>query len=89
MRFGIDRLGKISVNEGVVKKHWETILDKLKSQGWQVRWVEAKHGGESGWTVTATLGKQRHSTHANDISLAFQELEASFSDQKMGVRPRG
>ncbi len=58
-------------------KYWETIVEKLKSDGWQIRWVEAVQDGESGWTATAIRGKERHSTHANDITLAFQELEAN------------
>jgi hypothetical protein len=62
-----------------VAKHWETIVEKLKADGWEVRWVEAMHDAESGWTATAIRGKERHSNHANDITLAFQELEASCS----------
>lgn len=58
-------------------KYWETIVGKLRSAGWEVRWVEAVQDGESGWTATAIRGKERHSTHVNDITLAFQELEAS------------
>lgn len=64
---------------GGVAKYWETIVEKLKFAGWEVRWVEAMHDGESGWTATAVRGKERNSTHANDITLAFQELEASCS----------
>lgn len=60
-----------------VAKYWETIVERLKSAGWQVRWIEAKQDGESGWTATAVRGGARHSSHANDITLAFQELEAS------------
>jgi hypothetical protein len=60
-----------------VAKYWETIVEKLKSDGWQIRWVEAVQDGESGWTATAIRGRERHSTHANDITLAFQELEAN------------
>ncbi len=60
-------------------KYWETIFEKLKSEGWEVRWIEAMHDGVSGWTATAIRGRERHSTHANDITLAFQELEASCS----------
>lgn len=58
-------------------KYWEIIVEKLKSAGWKVRHTEAMHDGESGWTATAVRGKERYSTHANDITLAFQELEAS------------
>jgi hypothetical protein len=60
-----------------VPKYWETIVEKLKCEGWSVRWIEATQDGESGWTATAIREKERHSTHANDITLAFQELEAS------------
>jgi len=63
--------------DGAVAKYWETIVEKLKSAGWEVRWIEAMHDGEPGWTVTATRGKERHSSHANDLTLAFQELEAN------------
>lgn len=69
-------MARIQVNWEVAK-YWETILEKLKDEGWNVRWVEATQGGESGWTAIATRGKERHSTHANDITLAFQELEAT------------
>ncbi len=58
-----------------MEKYWETIEEKLRSHGWNVRYVEAMHDGETGWTATATQGKKRHSTHANDLILAFQELE--------------
>jgi hypothetical protein len=58
-------------------KYWESIVEKLKTDGWQVRWTEAMHDGEVGWTATATRGKERHSAHANDVTLAFQELEAN------------
>lgn len=59
-------------------KYWETIVENLKSAGWEVRWIEAMHDGEPGWTATATRGKERHSSHANDLTLAFQELEANY-----------
>ena len=62
-------------------KYWEIISEKLKSEGWNVRWVEAMNNGEPGWTATATKGTERHSTHANDIMLAFQELEESCKSQ--------
>lgn len=65
------------VSHRSVAKYWESIAEKLKSDGWEVRWVEAMHDAEPGWTATAIRGKDRHSTHANDITLAFQELEAS------------
>lgn len=58
-------------------KYWETIVEKLKSSGWEIRWIEAIQDGESGWTATAVRGKERHSTQANDITLALQELEAT------------
>jgi len=60
----------------VVEKHWESILKKLQQDGWTVRQVEAMHDGEPGWSATATKGKERHSIHSNDLTLAFQELEA-------------
>jgi len=60
-----------------VAKYWETIVKKLQAAGWEVRWIEAMHDAEAGWTATAIRGKKRYSTHANDITLAFQELEAS------------
>jgi len=63
-------------------KYWETISEKLKSDGWKVRWVEAMNNGEPGWTATATKGRERHSTHANDITLAFQELEECCKPRK-------
>jgi hypothetical protein len=63
-------------------KYWETIVEKLKSAGWEVRWTEATQEGESGWTATAVRGKERHSSHANDITLAFQELEANCHQAK-------
>jgi hypothetical protein len=63
-------------------KYWETLVEKLKSAGWEVRWIEAMHDGENGWTATAVRGKERHSTHANDITLAFQELEACCASQE-------
>lgn len=53
------------------------IFERLKADGWQVRWIEAMHDGEAGWTTIATKGKERHSSHANDLTLAFQELEAN------------
>lgn len=84
MSFRIANAGKISVNWDVAK-HWETIVEKLKSSGWEVRWIEAMQDGESGWTATAVRGKERHSTHANDITLAFQELVASCSQSKSPV----
>lgn len=56
-------------------KYWESLVEKLKSDGWEVRWTEAMHDRENGWTATAIRGKERHSTHAKDITLAFQELE--------------
>jgi len=62
-------------------KYWETISEKLKSTGWKVRWVEAMSNGEPGWTATATKEAERHSTHANDIALALQELEESCKMQ--------
>ncbi len=62
-----------------VAKYWESIVEKLKSDGWEMRWTEAMHDGVSDWTATATRGRERHSIHANDITLAFQELEASCS----------
>lgn len=68
-------------------KYWETIVEKLRLEGWQVRWVEAMHDRESGWTVTATRGKERHSTHANDITLAIQELDASCLPPQKTTRP--
>jgi len=74
--FGVASLHIVPLHGGVAK-YWETIVEKLKSDGWQVRWTEAMHDGASGWTATAVRGKERHSTHANDITLAFQELEAS------------
>ena len=55
--------------------YWEKTVEKLKADGWQVRWVEAMHDQEPGWTVTITRGTERHSIHANDLTLAFQELE--------------
>lgn len=67
---------KIQVNRRVAK-YWETIIEKWKSAGWEVRWIEAMHDGEAGWTATATRGRERHSSHANDLTLAFQELEAN------------
>ncbi|HEY5748586.1 MAG TPA: hypothetical protein VIU12_21095 [Chryseolinea sp.] len=66
---------KSRFNSGVAK-HWETILEKLKIDGWNIRWIEATQEGEVGWTAIALRGTERHSTHANDITLAFQELEA-------------
>ena len=60
-------------------KYWETIAKKLKADGWDVGWVEATYDGEPGWTAIAIRGKERHSIHANDITLALQELEASCS----------
>lgn len=63
-------------------KYWETIAKKLKADGWEVRWVEAMHDGEPGWTATAIRGKERHSIQANEITLAFQELEANCSPLK-------
>ena len=63
-------------------KYWETIIKKLKAEGWEVRWVEAMHDGEPGWTATAIQGKEQRSTHANDITLAFQELEASCNQSE-------
>lgn len=62
-------------------KFWESIVEKLKSEGWEVRWIEAMQAGESGWTATAVRGKERHSIHANDITLAMQELDASCSQR--------
>lgn len=58
-------------------KFGENIVEKMKSAGWEVRWIAAMHGGEPGWTATALRGKERHSSHANDLNLAFQELEAN------------
>ncbi len=60
-------------------KYWESIVEKLKASDWEVRWTEAMHDGEIGWTATAVREKERHSSHANDITLAFQELEPSCS----------
>lgn len=54
-------------------------MEKLKTAGWEVRWIEAMHDGENGWTATAIRKKERHSVHANDLTLAFQELESSCS----------
>jgi len=45
------------------------------------------HDVETGWTAIATCGGIRHSTHANDITLAFQELEETC--RKVGVVKRG
>lgn len=56
-------------------KYWEKVAERLADLGWQVRWVEAMHDGEPGWTVTACKGDQRHCIHANQLTLAFQELE--------------
>jgi len=56
-------------------KLWETISETLTAAGWTVRYVEAMHDGAPGWTAIAVKGDKRHSTHANDITLAFQELE--------------
>jgi len=63
--------------DGALAKHWESIVEKLKAAGWEVRWIEAMHDGEAGWTATAIRGKERRSSHANDLTLAFQELEAN------------
>ena len=79
--FGVASLRIVPLHEGMAK-YWETIVEKLKSAGWKVRWTEAMHDGESGWTATAIRGKERRSTHANDITLAFQELEASCNQQE-------
>ena len=65
-----------------MEKYWEKVAEKLKTAGWQIRWVEAMQDHESGWTVSAIKGDLRHSIHANDLTLAFQELEVfceSFS----------
>ena len=56
-------------------KQWERVYKNLKKDGWTVRHVEAMHDAETIWTAIATRGDVRHSTHANDITLAFQELE--------------
>lgn len=58
-------------------KYWETIVEKLKAAGWQVRWTEAMHNRETVWTATAIRGDERNSAHANDLNLAFQELDES------------
>lgn len=74
--FALSPLEEIPINGGVVK-YCEIIVEKLKADGWQVRWTEAMHDGAVGWTATAIRGKDRHSTHANDVTLAIQELEAN------------
>ncbi len=85
--FGVASLCIVPLHEGVAK-YWESIVEKLKSAGWEVRWTEAMHDGESVWTAIAVRGKERYSTHANDITLAFQELEAGCAPQKKpSVRP--
>lgn len=40
-----------------------------------MRHVEAMHDGEAVWTAIAVREGIRHSTHANVLALAFQELE--------------
>ena len=42
--------------------------------GWSVRHMEAMHDGEAGWTAIAMRDGVRHPIHANDITLAVQEL---------------
>lgn len=56
-------------------KYWEQISQRLTARGWNVRYVEAMHDGEAVWTAIAVKEATRHSTHANDLGLAFQELE--------------
>lgn len=77
---------KIPLNRGVAP-YWQTIVAKLRSAGWEVRWTEAMHDAEPGWTAIATREKERHSTHANDLTLAFQELEASCFPNPPPSRP--
>lgn len=85
---GLRKSSKIRVN-GTVVKYWESIEEKLKASGWEVRWTEAMHDGEIGWTATAVRGKERHSSHANDVTLAFQELESSCSQYPCPPALRG
>jgi len=77
---------RVFLQNGRVKS-WERISENLRMDGWTVRHTEAMHDAEVGWTAIATRGGVRHSTHANDITLAFQELQEVC--QKAVIAKRG
>lgn len=54
-------------------KYWESIRDKLKALGWEVKWVQ------EGSTFVAQASKKelKHLARAEELTVAFLELQKS------------
>ena len=59
------------------RKYWEWIADKLQSEGWTLGWVQAVQNGIQVWIVDASKDGVRHISKADEITVAFLELERS------------
>jgi hypothetical protein len=67
------------------RKYWEMIADKLHSQGWSWGMIQARQDGVPIWIVNASKDGQRHIVRAEEITVAFLELERSCKSKSITV----
>lgn len=67
--------------------YWQMISDALKSEGFSVDWTRIPDGrGRAIWQVSASRGNERWMVSAEDLSVAFLELEnATREPQEAGA----
>ena len=59
------------------RKYWESIWDKLHAKRWSPGVVRAMQDGVLVWIVDASNDGERHNVQAEEITVAFLELETS------------